>query len=121
MTTHKIATWSVPNDNGDNAFLSKTHFTLDGEATICGTKLDDKYGERTVVAATAKDIVNGNAQYLQAGEWCKLLPSSTQGWLLCDLREAKCCSKCEAKSEGHLSFMVEALVALSETRKETAQ
>ena len=114
---YKIASWSITNNDGDNSFLSKTHLTRDGVKTCCGTKLDDKVGGRTVIAATAKDIVNGKAQYLQAGEWHPFEPysngSTDMSWLLNDLREAECCSKCEAATGNWVSFTVDAVLALS--------
>ncbi len=114
---YKIASWSIINSDGDNSFLSKTHLTRDGVKTCCGTKLDDKVGGRTVIAATAKDIVNGKAQYLQAGEWHPFEPypngSADMSWLLNDLREAECCSKCEAATGNWVSFTVDAVFALS--------
>ena len=112
---YKIASWSTTNNDGENSFLSKTHLTRDGVTTCCGTKLDDKYGGRCVVAATAKDIVNGKAQYLQAEEWHNF--RATPRWLLDDLREAKCCSKCEAATSNWVSFTVEAILALTPSPK----
>ncbi len=121
---YKIASWSTTNNDGENSFLSKTHLTRDGVTTCCGTKLDDKYGGRCVIAATAKDIVNGKAQYLQAEEWHPFgglrdytRPANQQGgstWLLDDLREAGCCSKCEAATSNWVSFSVEAALAIAE-------
>ena len=114
---YKIASWSIINNDGDNLFLSKTHLTRDGVKTCCGTKLDDKVGGRTVIAATAKDIVNGKAQYLQAGEWHPFEPypngATDMSWLLNDLREAECCSKCEAATGNWVSFSVDAVLVLS--------
>ena len=109
---YKIASWSITNSDGDNSFLSKTHLTRDGLTTCCGTKLDDKFGGRTVIAATAKDIVNGKAKYLQAGEWLSFR-GDCRVWLLDDLREAGCCSKCEAVTSNWVSFTVEAILALT--------
>ena len=116
---YKIASWSITNNNGDNSFLSKTHLTRDGLTTCCGTKLDDKHGLRTVIAATAKDIVNGKAHYLRAGEWNSIEVQhgnpSAGGWLLDDLRDAECCSKCEAATGNWVSFTVDAVLALSDS------
>tara|TARA_R100000808_G_C2017487_1_gene67239 strand:+ start:90 stop:497 length:408 start_codon:yes stop_codon:yes gene_type:complete len=116
---YKIASWSITNNDGDNSFLSKTHLTRDGVKTCCGTKLDDKVGGCTVIAATAKDIVNGKAQYLQAGEWhpFETYPngSADMSWLLNDLRDAECCSKCEAATGNWVSFTVDAVLALSDS------
>ena len=109
---YKIASWSITNGDGDNSFLSKTHLTRDGLTTCCGTKLDDKFGGRTVVAATAKDIVNGEVKHLQAGEWHSFR-GIARGWLLDDLREAKCCAKCESITGNWVSFMVEAVLSLT--------
>jgi len=123
---YKIASWSISNCDGDNSFLSKTHLTRDGLTTCCGTKLDDKYGGRTVVAATAKDIVNGKAQYLRAeewhpfGGWCDYTrPANKQSgstWFLDDLRDAKCCAKCEAATGNWVSFTVEMILTLTKTK-----
>ena len=113
---YRIASWSIINNDGDNSFLSKTHLTRDGVKTCCGTKLDDKVGGCTVIAATAKDIVNGKAQYLQAGEWHPFEQKCfLESWLLNDLREAECCAKCEAATGNWVSFSVDAVLALSDS------
>jgi len=108
---YKIASWSITNDDGDNSFLSKTHLTRDGVKTCCGTKLDDKVGGRTVVAATAKDIANGKAQYLQAGEWHSFRVPFNSDWLRSDLCDAGCCAKCESITGNWVSFTVEAILS----------
>ena len=109
---YKIASWSITNSDGDNSLLSKTHLTRDGVKTCCGTKITDNYGERTVIVATAKDIVNGNAQYLQAEEW-RSFRGDCHVWLLDDLREAKCCANCEAATGNWVSFTVDAILCLT--------
>ena len=109
-TDYKIATWSITNNDGENSFLSKTHLTRDGVKTCCGVKITDNYGQRTVVAATARDIVNGKAQYLQAGAWHDYR-AIKMAWLLDDLREAKCCAKCEAATGNWVSFTIDAIIA----------
>ena len=114
---YKIASWSMTNNDGENSFLSKTHLTRDGVKTCCGTKITDNYGQRTVIVATAKDIVNGKAEYLRAEEWHNFdhfsLGIDVCEWLLDDLREAGCCSKCEAKTGNWVSFTVDAILCLT--------
>ena len=69
-----------------------------------------------MIVATAKDIVNGNAQYLRAEAWHNLRARDV-AWIIDDLREAKCCSKCEAVTSNWVSFTVEAVLALTPSPK----